>query len=163
MASKAAPEPTSSPSEATPGPVMVIGGAEDKLNEKVILSRFVKMAGGADGRIVVVSTASSLGEEATQFYGEVFTRLGIGRVSGLRPLTREEANDEAMAAALDDATGVFLTGGNQLRLSSIVGGTALASAIAEAQARGAVIAGTSAGGSAVTTHMVAFGASGATT
>jgi cyanophycinase len=141
---------------------MVIGGAEDKLNEKVILSRFVKMAGGSDGHIVVISTASSLGDEATGFYGEIFKRLGINRVSGLRPLTRVEANDPGAAAVLDYATGVFLTGGNQLRLSSIVGGTALGTAIAEAQARGAAIAGTSAGASAVTTHMVAFGASGAT-
>lgn len=162
MASKAAPDPRSSPAEATPGPVMVIGGAEDKLNEKVILTRFVKLAGGPDGHIVVVSTASSLGDEATHFYTEVFTRLGIGRVSGLRPLTREESNDPAVAAPVRDATGIFLTGGNQLRLSSVVGGTALGSAIAEAQSRGAVVAGTSAGASAVTTHMVAFGASGAT-
>jgi cyanophycinase len=141
---------------------MVIGGAEDKLDEKVILSRFLKMAGGPDGRIVVISTASSMGDEATELYREVFTKLGAGSVTGLRPVTREEANDPRAAAALDDTTGVYLTGGNQLRLSSIVGGTALGQAIIEAQARGAVVAGTSAGASAVTTHMVAFGASGAT-
>src|SRR6266545_1867397 len=97
-----------------PGPVMVIGGAEDKLNEKVILAHFVKLAGGPDARVVVISTASSLGEQATDLYRELFTRLGVGRVSGLRPLTRDEANKEAMAAALGDATGVYLTGGNQL-------------------------------------------------
>jgi len=146
----------------TPGPVMVIGGAEDKLNEKVILSRFVKLAGGPDGHAVVISTASSMGDAATELYREVFTRLGLGHVSGLRPVVREEANDEAAARVLDDATGIYLTGGNQLRLSSVVGGTALGAAIAEAHARGAVVAGTSAGASAVSTHMVAFGASGAT-
>jgi cyanophycinase len=141
---------------------MVIGGAEDKIDDKVILSRFLKLAGGPEGHIVVISTASSLGDEATELYRELFTRLGAGHVSGLRPVTREEANQPQMAAALDEATGVYLTGGNQLRLSSIVGGTALGGAVAEAQARGAVVAGTSAGASAVTTHMVAFGASGAT-
>src|SRR5438132_4399376 len=145
-----------------PGPVMVIGGAEDKLNERVILTRFAKLAGGPNGHVVVISTASSMGDAATELYREVLGRLGIGRVSGLRPTSREEANDEAAAAVLADATGVYLTGGNQLRLSSIVGGTALGQALIEAQARGAVIAGTSAGASAVTTHMVAFGASGAT-
>ena len=146
----------------TPGPVMVIGGAEDKLNEKVILSRFAKMAGGPDGHIVVISTASSMGDAATELYREVFARLGVDRVSGLRPVIREEANEESAARVLDDATGVYLTGGNQLRLSSVVGGTALGAALAEAHARGAVVAGTSAGASAVSTHMVAFGASGAT-
>ncbi len=159
---------TSDPRNAIPqdptaaGPVMVIGGAEDKLNERVILARFVKLAGASEGHVVVISTASSLGEEASELYREVLTRLGMGRVSSLRPLTRDEANDERAAALLDDATGVYLTGGNQLRLSSVVGGTAVGSAILQAHARGAVVAGTSAGASAVTTHMVAFGASGAT-
>ena len=141
---------------------MVIGGAEDKLNDKVILSRFVKLAGGPDGHVGVISTASSMGEEATQVYRQLLTRLGIGRVTGLRPLTRDGANDERLAHRLDDVTGIYLTGGNQLRLSSVVGGTAVGRAILEAHERGAVVAGTSAGASAVTTHMVAFGASGAT-
>jgi cyanophycinase len=141
---------------------MVIGGAEDKLNEKVILTRFVQLAGGPDGHVGVISTASSMGEEATEVYRQLFTRLGMGRVSGIRPVTRDEANDERLARTLDDVTGVYLTGGNQLRLSSVVGGTAVGTAILEAHERGAVVAGTSAGASAVTTHMVAFGASGAT-
>jgi len=141
---------------------MIIGGAEDKLKDKVILTRFVRLAGGADGHIVVVSTASSLGEEATQLYRELFQRMGAGRVSGLRPLTRDEAEEPAGADLVDHATGVFLTGGNQLRLSSVVGGTKLGTALRRANGRGAVVAGTSAGASAVSTHMVAFGASGAT-
>src|SRR5438132_5354266 len=156
------PEHPSDAERPVPGPVMVIGGAEDKLKDKVILSRFAKLAGGPDGHVVVISTASSLGDEATELYRELFTRLGIARVSGLRPVTREEANDPAGAAVVEQATGIYLTGGNQLRLSSIVGGTRLSAAITEAHARGAVVAGTSAGASAVTTHMVAYGASGAT-
>jgi len=141
---------------------MVIGGAEDKLKSKVILHRFLQLAGGDDARIVVISTASSLGEAATDLYRQLFTQLGAKSVSGLRPLTREEANDASDAKTLDDATGIFLTGGNQLRLSSVVGGTKLGAAILAAHERGVVVAGTSAGASAVSTHMVAFGASGAT-
>ncbi len=141
---------------------MIIGGAEDKLRDRVILARFVSLAGGSKARIVVVSTASSLGEMATELYRQVFTDLGAASVTGLRPVTREEANRPEAAAALDDATAVFLTGGNQLRLSLCVGGTALGTAILAAHERGAVVAGTSAGASAVSTHMVAFGASGAT-
>jgi len=141
---------------------MIIGGAEDKLDSKTILSRFVRLAGGPNGHVVIISTASSLGDEATDLYREVFLGLGVERVSGLRPLTRQEANDPRGAAELDDATGIYLTGGNQLRLSSIVGGTALGAAIIRAHERGAVVAGTSAGASAVSSHMMAFGASGPT-
>lgn len=148
--------------EPEPGPVVVIGGAEDKLRDRVILSRFIEMAGGADARIAVISTASSLGDEATAFYRMLFEGMGAGGVEGLRPVTREEANDAGRAAMLERATAVFLTGGNQLRLSLVVGGTALGRALIAAHERGVVIAGTSAGASAVSTHMMAFGASGAT-
>jgi len=139
---------------------MIIGGAEDKLRNKVILTRFVEESGGADGHIVVISTASSLGDEATELYRLLFTQMGAAKVSGLRPLTRQEANLASNAAALADATGVFLTGGNQLRLSSVVAGTHLGEAVVAARDRGAVIGGTSAGASAASTHMMAFGASG---
>lgn len=144
------------------GPVMVIGGAEDKLGERVILSRFVELAGGRDAQLVVISTASSLGDAATDLYRHIFTRLGVSRVTGLRPETRDEANDANSVAALQGATGIFMTGGNQLRLSSVIGGTKLGAAILDAHGRGVVVAGTSAGASAVATHMMAFGSSGAT-
>src|SRR5439155_6411573 len=108
------------------------------------------------------STASSLGEEATEFYRILFQQMGAGRVSVLRPLTRDEANNPEVAVVLADATGVFLTGGNQLRLSSVVGGTTLGASLLDAHERGVVIAGTSAGASAASTHMMAFGTSGAT-
>jgi cyanophycinase len=84
------------------------------------------------------------------------------KVTGLRPETREEANDPRTIEALKDATGIFMTGGNQLRLSSVIGGTKLGAAILDAHGRGVVVAGTSAGASAVATHMMAFGSSGAT-
>jgi len=125
------------------GPVMVIGGAED-------------------GHVVVVSTASSLGDEATERYRELFGGLGIARVSGLRPEERAEANAPEVVKLLADATGVFLTGGNQSRLTQVVGGTRLADALLLAHDRGAVLAGTSAGASAMASHMVAYGRSGPT-
>jgi cyanophycinase len=144
------------------GPVMLIGGAEDKLKAKRILARFVKFAGGRDAHVVVVSTASQLGEITTKTYEKLFTELGVPRVSGLSPQDRGEAEDPKVAAILNDATGVFLTGGNQLRLSSVVAGTRLDSGMHLAQDRGAVVAGTSAGASALAEHMVTFGDSGAT-
>jgi cyanophycinase len=144
------------------GPVMVIGGAEDKFRDKQILARFAKLAGGPEGHVVVISTASSLGEEATDRYRALFAELGIVRVTGLRPEEREEADDPAVTGPLRDATGVFLTGGNQSRLTQVVGGTRLGDGIANAHDRGAVLAGTSAGASAMASHMVAFGQSGST-
>ncbi|HET6771626.1 MAG TPA: Type 1 glutamine amidotransferase-like domain-containing protein, partial [Actinomycetota bacterium] len=138
------------------GPVMVIGGAEDKRGERLVLSRFFEMA-GTDPHLVVLSTASMRGEEATARYGELFTEMGAAQVTGLRPLTRDEAADPAGFEALSRADGVFLTGGNQVRLVSVIGGTRLEDALFSARDRGAVIAGTSAGASAVAAHMVAFG------
>src|SRR2546428_3811142 len=105
------------------GPVMVIGGAGRKLGERVILSRSGELAGGDQARIAVITTASSLGDTATELYRHVFARAGAARVTGLRPETREEANDPQTIEALKDVTGIFMTGGDQLRLSSGVGGT----------------------------------------
>ena len=144
------------------GTLVVIGGAEEKLGRKPVLRRFAEMAGGADARIVVCATASALGDEITKLYETVFGRLGVTDVISVRPQTREEADDPAAAAAVEGATAVFMTGGNQLKLSSVITGTAFGDAIGQAYRRGAVIGGTSAGASVVSEHMVAFGASGAT-
>ena len=150
------------PSSVPDGTVIVIGGAEDKVRDRVILSRFVALAGGPDATIAVVSTASSLGPEAGARYRQVFTELGATRVRPLHAVTRQQANDETTVAEVADATGIFLTGGNQLRLTSTIGGTRLADAILDRFRHGAVVAGTSAGASAMCSHMIAFGASGAT-
>ncbi|HEY3335975.1 MAG TPA: cyanophycinase [Candidatus Limnocylindrales bacterium] len=146
----------------THGTVIVIGGAEDKVRDRLILGRFVALAGGRDARIAVISTASSMGPEAGARYREIFTELGAAGVTPLHAETRTQANDEHVARQVREATGVFMTGGNQLRLSSMIGGTRLADAIMTRFQAGAVVAGTSAGASAVSSHMIAFGASGAT-
>ena len=109
-----------------------------------------------------ISTASSLGDEATDLYASLFQQLGVAEVTSARPMTREEANATRLAESLRDVTGVFLTGGNQLRLSTVVGGTKLGRALVDGHKRGLVVAGTSAGASAIASHMVAFGTSGAT-
>jgi cyanophycinase len=146
----------------TEGTVIIIGGAEDKVRDRIILSRFVTLAGASDAKISVISTASSMGAEAGERYRQVFAELGVPKVHPLHAVTRPQANDESAANAVRDATGIFLTGGNQLRLSSTIGGTRLADAILERFRRGAVVAGTSAGASAMSSHMIAYGASGAT-
>ena len=144
------------------GPIMLIGGAEDKLRGRQILKRFVKLAGGPEASIAIVATASEISEQALQLYEGLFLELGVASVTGLRPQERPQADQPQAAAQLAQATGVFLTGGNQLRLTSIVAGTRLHQGLHLAHDRGAVIAGTSAGASALASHMMAFGQPGAT-
>jgi cyanophycinase len=162
MADRRSGRSLASISGLTAGAVMVIGGAEDKMRDKVILNRFARFAGGGDGHVVVISTASSLGDAATETYRQLFLGLGIGKVTGIRPDERSEADEPEMARLVAEATGVFLTGGNQSRLTQVVAGTRLGDALANAHDRGAVLAGTSAGASAMASHMVAYGQTGST-
>jgi len=141
---------------------MIIGGAEDKLRRRTVLTEFVRASGGSQARIAVVATASSLGHEIVDVYAALFRKLGAAEVVSVRPETRADAHDPAFIDALADATGIFMTGGNQLKLSGVICGTPFGEAIHEARARGAVIAGTSAGASIQSSHMVAFGVGGAT-
>jgi len=155
-------KPRALPSSVTTaaGSLLAIGGAEDKLRQREILARFAALAGGTDARVVIISTASSLGDVAADRYRAVFASLGMTDTEGMRPLNREEAQDPRLAARIAQATGIFLTGGNQLRLASVVAGTRLGAALVEQHRRGAVVAGTSAGASALSNHMIAFGRSG---
>jgi cyanophycinase len=152
----------SDPPRSRAGTLIAIGGAEDKLGNRTILSRFVQLAGGSSARIAVISTASSLGHEITELYRGLFLELGAAEVHPVHPSTRAEAEGPEVVTAVRGATGVFLTGGNQLRLSMVVQATSLGRALVEAHQRGAVIGGTSAGASALATHMVAFGRPGET-
>ncbi len=145
-----------------PGDLVVIGGAEDKLDKRTVLTEFVDRAGGRDARIAVIPTASSLGQEIVEVYAALFTRLGAAEVYGVRPESRAEAADPAFVGELDRATGIFLTGGNQLKLSTVIAGTPFAEAIVRARQRGVTIGGTSAGASIQSSHMVAFGPGGST-
>ncbi|MDO9456998.1 cyanophycinase [Nocardioides sp.] len=144
------------------GPLMIIGGAEDKLRRRTILKEFVTASGGPEARIAVVPTASSLGPEVVEVYDALFRREGAAEVVAIRPESREDAHDPDLVKKLDDVTGIFMTGGNQLKLSAIVCGTPLGDEIVAARERGVVIAGTSAGASIQSSHMVAFGGPGAT-
>jgi cyanophycinase len=143
------------------GPIMAIGGAEDKLDDKIILSTFSQLAGGANARVAIMPTASSI-ESAGERYKALFLALGVRSADVVFIADREDANDDETIEALHDATGIFLTGGNQMRLSTIVGGTKAAALVRDRNDAGAVVAGTSAGASILSSHMVAFGASGET-
>ncbi len=141
------------------GPILAIGGAEDKFKDKVILSRFVELSGGRDAQITIVPTASSI-EAAGERYKAIFMALGVAAADVAYISERSDANAERVVNLLDSATGIFLTGGNQMRLSTIMGGTRAMRSIQARHAAGAAIAGTSAGASILSSHMVAFGSSG---
>jgi cyanophycinase len=140
---------------------MAIGGAEDKLGRRTVLRSFVDLAGGSDATIAVVPTASSLGDQVVEVYDALFRKLGAREVVALRPETREQADDPELVRRLDEVSGVFMTGGNQLKLSAIVNGTSFGEAVRAAHLRGAAVGGTSAGASILSSHMVAFGPGGA--
>lgn len=146
---------------AGPGVLMPIGGAEDKLDDKIILSEFVRLAGGANARIAIVPTASSI-ETAGLRYKAIFLGMGVETAEVVYIGSREDANDDEILDLVSSASGVFLTGGNQMRLSAIIGGTRLEQLVRERHEAGAVVAGTSAGASILSAHMVAMGASGPT-
>lgn len=126
-----------------------------------ILRRFVKTAGGGDARIVVIPTASEL-EDTGDRYVSIFEELYVEMAVSLPITTREEAQDEGHVAELENATAIFLTGGNQLRLSTILGGTPVAKAIRRLNADGVHVGGTSAGAAILPEHMIAGGRSGHT-
>ena len=140
------------------GFIVPIGGAEGKGKNPAILSRFVELWGGSDARIMVIPTASLLNETGP-LYKELFESLGAKSMS-VPVENREDCFDKETLRILDAATGIFITGGNQLRLSTILGGTPVARGIRKLNAAGVHVGGTSAGAAIVSEHMIAGGRSG---
>lgn len=141
------------------GPVMPIGGAEEKQagDQKDVLQRFVELAGGERSRIVVIPTASETPEEVGKDYLKAFTNLGAKAVEMLKIDEREDSNSEANLQCLRGATGIFITGGAQARLVSLLCGTLAMECIRMRNAEGVVVAGTSAGASIVASHVMVGG------
>src|SRR5829696_5839112 len=103
--------------ERRAGQLVIIGGAEDREEESEVLREFVRLAGGARGRLVIISVASDAPKEDAGIYETTFRRLGVRQASALDLRSRAEANDDEAVAAINAATGVFFTGGNQLRIT----------------------------------------------
>lgn len=154
-----APSTTTQSSEPT---LLIIGGAEDRIGKAALLRRFVRLAGGRRARLVVVPTASSFQREVVTAYREVFGRLGAPEPTVVNPRSRAEAHDPALVALLDAASGIFMSGGSQLKLSQYLPGTPLGDAMHRAHGRGAVVGGTSAGASIMSEFMISMGDEGLT-
>ncbi|MFC6885650.1 MULTISPECIES: cyanophycinase [Actinomadura] len=139
------------------GRLLIIGGAENRTCGSGPLETFVTLSGGRDARIVVVTTATDVPGEVAEEYTAVFGRLGVTRVRDLRLLGRAAADDPATLAALDAATGVLFSGGDQSRIRTLVGSRTNELLRRRLDGEGLVIAGTSAGATAMGHWMILGG------
>ena len=143
------------------GYIIPIGGAEDKLHDADILERFIAECGGAKSRIAIIPTASEL-EDTGRTYEKLFRKFGIQHAEVLPLAERADCKSPDVIDYINKADGLFLTGGNQLRLSTTLGGTPVAQAIRRRNAAGMHVAGTSAGAAFLPEHMIAGGTEGGT-
>jgi cyanophycinase len=139
------------------GSLLIIGGHEDKTGDCLILRKFIEMAGGRDSRIVIIATATGQPRTVGSEYRELFSSLGAADVHIMAVANRETANRKEQAGVIKSASGIFFTGGDQLRLTSILGGSAVDAALRAVFKQGAVIAGTSAGASVMSETMIVGG------
>ncbi len=142
------------------GYIVPVGGAEEKMGDVAILRRFAALCGGEKCRVAIIPTASMLSETGGR-YEQLFRDLGVKHAQALHIAHRSDCERQEWLDVLDRVDGVFLTGGNQLRLSTMIGGTEVAKALRRRNAEGMHVAGTSAGAAFLCEHMIAFGKEGA--
>lgn len=135
------------------GRLVAIGGAEDKTADLQILKRVFAHACGSD-EVAVIATASGIPDEVLPAYEQAFERLGASRVHALDVRERSDAADEDNVSRIRDSGVIFFTGGDQLRLTNVFGGSPVLKAIRERFQAGAVVAGTSAGAMAMPATMI---------
>jgi cyanophycinase len=138
------------------GRLLIIGGHEDKEDDKIIL-RAVAEHVGESGKLVVATIASQVPEQMWEDYERVFRGLGVRHVHKLQIDKREEAKSDQKVKILDGADAVFFTGGDQLKITSQVGDTPIFDRLHEIHQGGGMIAGTSAGASVVCETMMVGG------
>lgn len=141
----------------TKGQLVIIGGAEDKEGDCQILREFVRCAGGTKAKIVIMTAATELPREVGENYIRVFERLGAEEVRIVDTESREDGSSSTALKAIDKATGIFFTGGDQARITSILKDTEIDQAIHRRHAEGVVIGGTSAGAAVMPDVMIVEG------
>lgn len=136
----------------------MIGGAEDKYNERRILRKFLELAGGNKAEILIVPVASDYPEFSADVYTQAFRNMGVANPRVLRVTSRQDAFNADADSLLKGITGVFISGGDQMRLTSILGGTKFAQKLRElVRENEIVLAGTSAGAAGMSTSMIVRG------
>ncbi len=139
------------------GELIIIGGAEDKYGESKILEEVVRLIGGRSAKMGIITTATQYPVEVGEDYRDVFFRLGVGECEIISIDSREEANLDDNADRIKEASGLFFTGGDQLRITSILGGTKVYNALLYSFNQGTPIIGTSAGAAAMSGTMIVEG------
>lgn len=143
------------------GHLLLIGGAEERSEHGEILQHFVKEAGGRRAKILVCGAATREPQKALPRYKKVFEELGAAAVFTQALGDRQDAEDEEVLAQLEESTALFFTGGDQLRLTTLVSGTPFGERIrARHNSGGFLIAGTSAGATAMGSVMIQSGPGG---
>ncbi|MEG4022681.1 MULTISPECIES: cyanophycinase [unclassified Microcoleus] len=144
-------------SQETQGKLLIIGGAEDKEGDCKILREFLRCAGGTKAHIVVMTAATSLPGEVGDNYIRVFERLGAEDVRVVDTQRPEDANNPDYLEAIEQATGIFFTGGDQARIISCLKDTKLDAAMHKRYSEGIIIGGTSAGAAMMPDMMIIEG------
>lgn len=142
--------------EVNRGYLIVIGGAEDKKGDSSILKTASEMV-SHDEVLTVLTTATEMPQETGENYYKVFRRLGVRNVRILNINTRDDAEDTKNCELLQNSKCIFMTGGDQLRITSILGGTRAYREIKNLYYNGGVIMGTSAGASVMSSTMIVQG------
>ena len=140
------------------GKLVIIGGAENRDGDAPILAKFVELSGGGRARIVVMPVATDKPEAVAKEYTEIFKRLGAKEVKTADVSERKDAGLKKSIEAVRQATGIFFTGGDQIHITSLLGGTELQKTIHECYEKGTVVAGTSAGAAMMSNSMILNGA-----
>ncbi|MDQ4122135.1 MAG: cyanophycinase [Acidobacteriota bacterium] len=139
------------------GVLVAVGGAEDRSPESPILKEFVRLAGGKRANIVVMTVATDSPEETGAEYIEVFQKIGVRQVQMLDVSSRSDATAEENLEIVRNADGLYFTGGDQLHITSMMGGTELQKIIHERYEKGMIIGGTSAGAAMMSNSMILGG------
>lgn len=139
--------------------MILIGGheARDGGGERTILKEVSRRVGRAGGRLAIVTVATGRPTELGKLYTRAFKDLGVTQVEVLNVRSREEAEDESAARRVSRASAVFFTGGDQLRMTSLIGDSLLLARIRRMYEEGATVAGTSAGAAAMPETMLISG------
>lgn len=143
--------------EKLDGNLIIIGGAEDKTGEKGILKEVCSELDGNEEHLVIATIASGVPEELGAIYKRLFTELGVKNISILNVENRNDACEKSSIGILDDAGLVFFTGGDQLKITSLIGGTPLYNSMLKKYKEGCVFVGTSAGASVMSDTMIVTG------
>ena len=141
--------------------ILVIGGAEDKVHGREILYTFFKQAGGTDAVIGIIPCASRDPLAISDRYKRIFKEMGARDIEVMDIRDRSQSEDPAWKLVLERCSGVFMTGGDQVRLCGLLADTPLVEILRQrAQLGSMALAGTSAGAAVMGHHMIAGGGSG---